>query len=52
MLKTQFSADKIDENINELKNGYAYISEQSDFNANQTIDTPKTLMFGNECIAK
>ncbi len=51
-LKTQFSADSLDENITELTNGYNYMTIVSDFNASAIVDTPKTLMFGNECIAK
>jgi Pyruvate/2-oxoacid:ferredoxin oxidoreductase gamma subunit len=51
-LKTQFSAESLDENVTELTNGYNYMTIVSDFNASATIDTPKSLMFGNECIAK
>ncbi|MEI6426596.1 MAG: hypothetical protein WCO66_04615 [Candidatus Absconditabacteria bacterium] len=51
-LKTQFSPEALDENVIELTNGYAYMQNISDFNASPIIDTPKTLMFGNECIGK
>gem|GEM_PF-4291549 len=51
-IKAQFSPEALDENVTELTNGYNYMQNISDFNAAPIVDTPKTLMFGNECIAK
>ena len=51
-LKSQFAPEALDENVTELTNGYNYMQNISDFNAAPIVDTPKILMFGNECIAK
>lgn len=54
LIREQFSGEKWEENITDLIWGYAYMQWiwAHDGDRSKTIGNPKTLMFGNECIAK
>ncbi|AHB41244.1 Pyruvate flavodoxin/ferredoxin oxidoreductase-like protein [candidate division SR1 bacterium RAAC1_SR1_1] len=54
LIKEQFSGDKLEDNITDLMGGYGYMQGLGthDGDRSKTIGEAKTLMFGNECIAK
>lgn len=54
LIKEQFSGDKLEDNITDLMGGYGYMQwlGTHDGDRSKTIGEAKTLMFGNECIAK
>lgn len=54
LIKAQFSGEKLEDNITDLKWWYWYMQSiwTHDWDRSKTIWNPKTLMFWNECIAK
>jgi 2-oxoglutarate/2-oxoacid ferredoxin oxidoreductase subunit alpha len=54
IIKEQFKAEVIEQNITDITAGYEYMQtlQIHDGDRSKSIGNPKTLMFGNECIAK
>lgn len=54
LIEEQFSGDKLEDNITDLMGGYAYMQGLGahDGDRSKSVGSVKTLMFGNECIAK